>query len=447
MRLPRGAVISGTILDDKGAPLSQVGIRVMRYMYMSGERRLGPVNSMTTGPDERGQYRVFDLAPGDYYVVATPLNGPFRGNADLHLTSDVDVEQAALTVSEGRGAPVADVAQRSVTIAPVYYPGVYSPAQATQVSLHAGEERSGVDFALTYVASVHVEGSVTGLDGAPAPGATITLVNNDPNAGLFGFDAIRNVRTDANGHFSFAAVTPGVYVFSARTSTGWALSDVDVQGDDIHGLSVALQESFSVSGTIRVEGAANAPPLSNVRVNLTPQVSGNGVVVSSGLGVNADADGHFTIKGVSPGRYRLNASLQGPRPLWTMRSSMLGGQDALDAFVDVRQGLTDAAVVFTDQLANLYGHTAPDSSVILFSTNQAHWYPQSRRVLLTRAAGDGIYTFRNVPPGEYFVAAVDDVEPGRWNDPSYLQGLAPAAQKITIAEGEKKTIDLRASGG
>jgi hypothetical protein len=42
---------------------------------------------------------------------------------------------------------------------------------------------------------------------------------------------------------------------------------------------------------------------------------------------------------------------------------------------------------------------------------------------------------------------VDDVEQGEWNDPTFLQRLSPTAMKITIAEGEKKTQDVRVGGG
>jgi len=449
MRLPRGAVISGTILDENGVSPSPVGIRVMRYGYVNGERRLTATNAVTSGPDERGEYRIYGLAPGDYYLVATSTTrGAFGGAvSDLHLTSDVDVEQATQAVQSGPAAPIADVRQRSVAFAPVYYPGAFSAIQATQITLRSGEERTGIDFVMPYVASVRVEGSVTGLDGAPASGAAIALVNSDPNATTLGFDAVRNSRTDPKGHFSFAAITPGSYVFSARTAAGWALTDVDVQGDDIRGLSVTLQQSVSVSGTVRFEGGATAPPLSNVRVNLAPQVSGNGVVVSSGLGVNASADGRFTITGVSPGRYRLTAFLPGARPVWTTRSATLAGQDALDAFVDVRQTIADGAIVFTDQLADLNGHAVPDSTMILFSANQAQWYPQSRRLMTTRAAVDGSYTFKNVPSGNYLIATVDDLEPGQSSDPAYLQSLLATAIKVTIGEGEKKTLDVHAGGG
>ena len=62
-------------------------------------------------------------------------------------------------------------------------------------------------------------------------------------------------------------------------------------------------------------------------------------------------------------------------------------------------------------------------------------------------AGDGTYVFRDIPPGEYQIAAVDDVEQGQWTDPAYLQSLVPSATKVTVAEGEKKTLDVRAGGG
>jgi hypothetical protein len=130
-----------------------------------------------------------------------------------------------------------------------------------------------------------------------------------------------------------------------------------------------------------------------------------------------------------------------------LRTSLLGGQEALDTFIDVRQEVADASVVFTDQLTELSGHAGPNSTVILFSTNQTHWFQQSGRVRTTRAATDGSYTMPTVSPGEYFVTAVDDVQPGQWSDPAYLQGLTTSSTKITLAEGEKKTLDIRTGGG
>ena len=43
-------------------------VRVMRYQYAQGERRLVPAGTAQT--DDQGQYRVWGLNPGDYYVSA-----------------------------------------------------------------------------------------------------------------------------------------------------------------------------------------------------------------------------------------------------------------------------------------------------------------------------------------------------------------------------------------
>ena len=47
-------------------------VRVMRYQYAQGERRLAPAGTAQT--DDQGQYRVWGLMPGDYYVNAVARN-------------------------------------------------------------------------------------------------------------------------------------------------------------------------------------------------------------------------------------------------------------------------------------------------------------------------------------------------------------------------------------
>jgi uncharacterized protein (DUF2141 family) len=451
LRLLRGAVITGVIVDDNGLSPTSTFVSAVHYSQFGVEKRLLMAGTTRSVTDERGQYRIYDLPPGDYYILVSPNGGGFlRQGSDLHLTSDVDVQEAMSAIQNAAGSPIADVPQRSVTVAPVFYPGVHNVAQATPVTVRAGEERGGVDFVVPHVASVHVEGTVSGLDGLPANNAMVTLVNTDRDTLSFGPDSMRSSRTDTKGRFSFTEIRPGSYVLSARSAApaGWALMDLDVQGDDIRGMSLAMQEAFTISGTVHFEGTANAPPFTNVRVSLTPEPGGLVVISSSPIGGNTTKDdGHFTIPGVTPGRYRLTAFIPGPRPTWMLRTSLLGGQEALDTFIDVRQEVADASVVFTDQLTELNGHAGPNSTVILFSTNQTHWFQQSGRVRTARAATDGSYTMPTVSPGEYFVTAVDEVQPGQWFDPAYLQGLTPNSTKITIAEGEKKTLDVRTGGG
>jgi hypothetical protein len=171
-----------------------------------------------------------------------------------------------------------------------------------------------------------------------------------------------------------------------------------------------------------------------------------GVTITSG-GATTQPDGRFALTGVTPGRYRLSVSMPSPQSPWTARTATIGGQDALDGTVDIRQSFTDAAVTLTDRVSELTGKveaTASDVTVVLFPENRAYWTGQSRRIFSSRAGKDGSFTFTRVPPGDYLMAAVDDAEPGEWYDPSFLQRLAPAAVRVAIAEGEKKVQDIRA---
>jgi hypothetical protein len=59
------------------------------------------------------------------------------------------------------------------------------------------------------------------------------------------------------------------------------------------------------------------------------------------------------------------------------------------------------------------------------------------------SAADGSFLFRMVPPGEYGLAAVADVEDGEWYDPVLVERLLTSAVKAMISEGERKTFDVR----
>ena len=56
---------------------------------------------------------------------------------------------------------------------------------------------------------------------------------------------------------------------------------------------------------------------------------------------------------------------------------------------------------------------------------------------------DGTYTFRGIPAGAYRIAVVTDVDPADLVSPVFLESLRSAASAVTVAEGEKKTLNLR----
>jgi hypothetical protein len=173
------------------------------------------------------------------------------------------------------------------------------------------------------------------------------------------------------------------------------------------------------------------------------------------IGVNPAADGTFTLTGVAPGPYFLGASTPTAPPGWALRSAMVGGIDALDVPFEVRsnQSIDGVVVTFTDRPTELSGSLqaangtpAPDFTIVVFAADQRFWTPHTRRSVVTRPATTGRYTIRNLPPGEYYVAAVTDIAEGDWYDPALLERLMPASTRVTIGEGEHRTLDLKIAG-
>ena len=458
MQLSRTGAITGAILDQNGQPPPLLTIRVFRYGYSpAGERTLVFAPGNSWGPDERGAYRIYGLAPGDYYIAATAASFFGDSNTELHLTSDVDVQDALRAVQSGPATPLTDVVQRGVTLAPMFYPGTANPAQATPVTVRAGEERAGIDFTVQYVSSARISGAVQIPEGMKPETVRLNLVNSNPPVADFGFSGMRTANLKADGTFEFIDIVPGEYSIGAHGSVPRAdgtsqilsgVTEVEVQGEDVPGVSLQLQDNLTVSGIVRVDGTTPPPALAGLRPLLL--LAKNTVMTISSGTPTVGADGRFSLTAVTPGRYRLTVSPPAP---WIVRSSIVGGQDTLDVPIDLRQSVSDAVITLTDRTSEISGRvaatpgTAPDYSIILFPENRALWTGNSRRILSTKTANDGTYSFLRVPPGEYQLAAVDDVEQGEWYDPAFLQRLVPSAVKVTIGEGEKKVQDLKIGGG
>ena len=89
------------------------------------------------------------------------------------------------------------------------------------------------------------------------------------------------------------------------------------------------------------------------------------------------------------------------------------------------------------------GRATSAITVLVFPTNPAWWGATSRRVRVQRPGTDGKYSFVDLPPGDYVLAAVTDMEPAAWRDPAFLRSLVVGGVQVTIGEGEQKTQHLR----
>jgi hypothetical protein len=256
--------------------------------------------------------------------------------------------------------------------------------------------------------------------------------------------------------------------------TLWAEQQIEISGVDQTGLTLRLQPGLTISGRVEFETSRAQPPdASAVRVGVRPATVETGASPIEAVGrlmtgtfVPAQKDGTFVVAGLTPDRYRamfVPPNMMMPPPLmpvppggFVLKSAMLNGKDVADEPIDVRQGseIKDLVVTFTDRLSEISG-TLQDAAgkpvvgfpIIVFSTNRAAWTFGSRRIAQAHPASDGTYKVQGLPAGEYYVCALTDLDPSDLYDPAFLDQLAPASFKITLADGEKKTQNLKLGGG
>lgn len=468
MRMPRGGVITGRIVDEYGQPAQGARVRAQLARVVNGERVLSevPLPGAILGEpaDDRGVYRLYGLPAGEYVISVVPRN---QGIGDIRRMTEQEIRSAEQAIRQPQSPLEPDTPPITLGYATMYYPGVFAAAQASTIALKAGEERQGVDIAVQFVRTANVEGTVNTPGGVRPEAVELTLLPRLQIGAPFGGGGVavfvsgpNRQRIGPDGKFTFTGVTPGAYTLSARYSqeggqTLWGDADIDVDGQLVSGVALSLQEGLTISGRLAFEADGVDPPtlFSRARLNLMPAEGG---LMIGRAQAAVSSTGTFTIRGVIPGRYRVNANFNTPEANWTLKSAMIKGKDALDLIVDIAPGdvIGDAVFTFTNKTQELSGtiqdaakRPAPDFTVVLFPADKALW-SSARRLRSTRPDTNGRFMFGNVPAGSYRIAAVMDIGQEDLRDQTLLEELFAASIGVMIADGEKKTQDIRlASGG
>ncbi len=450
IRMPRGAVLAGSLVDHTGRPMAHAAVVALRFTYVNGERRL--MRYREDYADERGVYRIYGLAAGEYLVATAGVPMAFEDLETIHAMGEVDVRRALSGVRSASGRTGIDAFLPAPTIgyAPVYYPGTPVRAQAMPIVVSAGEERQALDFEVAPAQALAVPGIVDRPRPAPrSQNVKVTLrASGDEATGGYVRDE-RRTSAGPDGVFVFGSVPPGTYDLLATLEehdkvTYWASSSLTVAGDHAPRTVLWLRPALTFSGRFAFEEEP-VPDASGIRIALQSLPAGDTFVAS------VDQSGEFVIDGLVPGRYRVFASVGGSRMrTWSVKSFVVNGAETLEAVLDLRTSGGRALVTFTDRygtlsgtVRNSAGRAAPEQFVVLFPTDPGRWVPFSRRIHAVRPSSDGRYLVEQLPPGEYFLAVVADVEEGEWLERTFLQRLAGSASKIDVAEGQRLVRDLR----
>lgn len=421
--LPRAGVITGRIVDEFGEPLADAMVMAMRYQYFEGRRRLAP-SGRTAQSNDIGQFRIFGLPPGDYYVSAAVRAMGFAGDSD-----------------------------DTTGYAPTYYPGTSNVAEAQRVTVNIGGEINNVDFALTPTKTARISGTAQDSQGRPLAGAFINVIQRQQgDFGTMMFSSSGG-QVKPDGSFLISNISPGEYALSARTmddrgEAEFASVPVSVAGEDITGLVIVTGRGGTLRGAIVTE-AGSPPPFrpTEARVSATP-TDMSMMPMGGGGSPRVQDDWTFEIKGLLGARLIRAQGAAG----WSLKSVLMTGVDVTDTPIDFKgaEEITGVQIVLTNRPSELTGRVLDDRgrpvaeyTVVVFAEDNTRWKPQTRYIMTGRPDQEGRYRVRGLPPETYLAIALEYVQQGEWTDPAFLDQLRGRATRIIIGDGETKALDLK----
>lgn len=450
--------ISGRILWKEGKPMANARVIAMRASYQESRRVLTAVSETVT--DDTGEYRLFWLPPGQYFVNATIPDGP--NATPLVMNPDGNDNRG---LYEGRAqlfpvatTPVGSGAADNEAHVPTFYPGTGNGSLATPIDVAARSDIRGIDITALPLRTHRIRGTLAnGTAGTPpGPNSVVRLLPSAPNSG-----PQYQANADANtGVFEFAKVVPGAYVLyaSAGGANGPKVrSAIEIRDQDVENLSVVLSAGFSLSVRVRSETQTSVD-FTRLRVNLRPEPAIAGLPAP---GAAPSADGMAVVQGIGVGKYRLyvspflnapggaNPTLGNPAvpaalQSFYIKSARLGTQDVLNngmSLDDQPDGSLD--IVLGNNPGELSGRISPPVEgmrVVLVPDEGRGFRLDAYRTTFSDASGQ--FQLQRIPPGAYSLFAWDDVPNDAWLDPDFMKNQEGKGLGIVIREGTNPPVNI-----
>jgi len=447
IRLERTGAIVGRIADRNGEGLLGIEVVAVRRSEFLGRVTLMADHGSRSPTNDLGQFRLFNLSPGEYFVVASP----------------------PVTMQPGDSLRDLSATRRSGFLK-TYYPGSQDVGDARLVVVRPGKDVANVDFSLASGSLASVTIDAVDSHGQPLgreASATLNLVGD-----VYLSSSMRRANRADGGQFMFHEVPPGDYYLVVNTSYRQeeaAYLKVKVDGDVT--LKLRTNNGAKVSGRFVVQGTPrptnSTAPSPNVVVSATPPPARTGPSHAKDTLVHLKGTDSFELTGLR-GPMVLHAQMAGALLASISRA---GGENLAGRPLDFTgtESIDELLVVFTHERAEvevtLTGLREPDESekvlVILFSEDPTRWHAGSlqytvieasteMRLQATAAGARGpgrVFTFSLGPvvPGRYLVAAVPNPGVMFPTERDILERLRPLAVPVTLVTGETAKVELPVS--
>lgn len=428
IELVPGATISGRVAGPDGQPVAAAVVQALRASYIRGRLTFTPVKVATT--DDLGQYRLFWLPPGDYYV-----RGQYRPNSY----------------------------DRSQRYGRVYFPGIPEDDAAPHITVNAGAEVSGIDLPVPIKPDIGftVSGQVTGAAGlAEVRVTSVRVVPRDRRVVLLddAADVYQNLAADpSNGQFEVRNVPPGQYfVFPAlRDSDGTTRTTsptvVDIVERNIKDVAAVLEPAIDLRGRVTLEANKTIGHVVRNSILLAALDAHTVSGVPDTFPINPDPEtGEFLVPHLPPGKYTVQLTPAFiPYDVYVAdvkkgQTSVLDGfmvendsKDPLEVILKSQGGAVSGVVLDPSRLRPALYATV----VLVPAEARRHNFALYRQ---TVSSSNGRFTFRGLPPGDYKLFAWASVISGAWENPAFLERFEDRGVDVNIATGVERNVQLSA---
>lgn len=403
LRVAPLGVIAGQVVDSEGEPARGARVDALHYMYVSGKNQLRSVAGARSG--DRGDFRLFGLRAGIYYLKATG-----RQVAPFEL-----LDKATVT----------------------YYPGTADSSRAAPIELRAGDQMRGVDIRL------QSSGAYTIRFKFP-PG--ITLSPTEAHL-LNGQGLLPTEQWRSRNEVGFGNVPPGSYEalfigLGADKSRNYAGRHVEVTNAEIDGGTLDFVPGATITGTVRVEGGT-IPGLAKLNIRLlsdfrdVPQFNATTAI---------KPDASFAFEAAAPVAYDISIDRVAGVYLKTVR---MGDQPLAQPRIDAAERLEPLTVVLGADIGalegvvkNSIGGLVPRARVDAIPDGDHAKRPDFNRSTFSDEKGQ--FKITDLPPGQYKIFAWENVPDGAPQDPEFRRPFGNQAVAVTIPPSARVNLNMTA---
>lgn len=438
--------ISGTVYNPYGKSMAGVSVSAYRVKYTPYGRQVARVATVLS--HEGGEYRLFNLNPGSYYVGAS------------YSDRSIQPWKSLLEISPNLSRP-------DDGYSTIYFPAEMRIADARAINLNNGAV-ANVDIA--FRESRYYRLSITLM--LPVPqGPNISALQNTKvaifPAGTDLGSAQDYVIKGSGTRFNVDHLAEGDYVLVAladlqneegNTYSGIVSDPRPIRLISNSEVTIATMYPIEIPGNVARTAGINFPN------GMQLQLTRIDTLASQTIVADLDSTGQFNLMNVGPGTYDVflkgkpnNAYLQEARfpngdprllqirvddtsPPRTWRCDAGCTTPRLISDFPLRPSISLNASTLGGSVVDGRGAKAASAEVVLVP-NDATARLRRDRYVVTFTDASGTFMAQGIPPGTYTVYAFERIEPDIYFDPDFNIQISPLGRSLTIGPGNSRPLD------